>query len=172
MHPLRFPNRGIRAKVIVRKIGLKLRVMRLNRIESFYAFLLHFRYEGSPCKGQPGMAMASPLAGAAGYGKAPCKGGLLPTVCRRSPAANPQGVTDCGFGTHRKVACGHRHRPQGLPPARAAANNGNACRGGARGGADCRGGRPLAKWLPAGKGSRRLRRGSSGGGGAVKVKEG
>ncbi|RWV80538.1 hypothetical protein GW17_00058180 [Ensete ventricosum] len=41
--------------------------MRLNRVESFYAFLLRFRSEGSPCKRQPGMAMASPLAGVAGH---------------------------------------------------------------------------------------------------------
>ncbi|RWV81784.1 hypothetical protein GW17_00056767 [Ensete ventricosum] len=44
--------------------------------------------------------------------------------------------------------------------------------GGARGGAGRRDGRPLAEWLPAGKGSRLLRRGSNGGGGAVTVKEG
>ncbi|RZR72678.1 hypothetical protein BHM03_00015746 [Ensete ventricosum] len=40
--------------------------------------------------------------------------------------------------------------------------------GDAGGGANRRGGRPLAEWLPAGKGSHRLRRGSSGDGEAVK----
>ncbi|RZS05542.1 hypothetical protein BHM03_00036069 [Ensete ventricosum] len=67
MHPLRFPNSGIRAKIFMRKIGFKLCVMRLNRVESFYVFLLYFRSEGSPCKGQPGMATACPLAGAADH---------------------------------------------------------------------------------------------------------
>ncbi|RWW25468.1 hypothetical protein GW17_00010190 [Ensete ventricosum] len=42
MLPLRFPNSGIRAKVFMQKIGFKLRVMRLNRVKSFYAFLLRF----------------------------------------------------------------------------------------------------------------------------------
>ncbi|RRT42462.1 hypothetical protein B296_00052214 [Ensete ventricosum] len=60
----RFPNSGIKANVFVRKIGFKLRVMGLNRVESFYAFLLRFRSEGSPCKGQPGMATTSPFDGA------------------------------------------------------------------------------------------------------------
>ncbi|RWV99997.1 hypothetical protein GW17_00037060, partial [Ensete ventricosum] len=55
---------------------------------------------------------------------------------------------------------------------RAVANSSSACRGGARGGAGRRGGRPLAEWLPMGKGNCRLRRGSSGGSGAVRVKEG
>ncbi|RWV90285.1 hypothetical protein GW17_00047531 [Ensete ventricosum] len=45
--------------------------------------------------------------------------------------------------------------------------------GDAHGGAGRRGGRPLAEWLLAVKGSRRLRRGSSDGGDdAVRVKEG
>ncbi|RZS15271.1 hypothetical protein BHM03_00047083 [Ensete ventricosum] len=55
-HPLRFPNSGIRAKVFVRKIGFKLRVMRLNRIELFYAFLLRFHSKGNEEEGQQGMA--------------------------------------------------------------------------------------------------------------------
>ncbi|RWV84390.1 hypothetical protein GW17_00053894 [Ensete ventricosum] len=96
--------------------------------------------------------------------------GLLPTVSRRSPVASPHGVVDYGFDARRKVARGQKHRPQVLSPGRAAASSGNACRGGARGGADHRGGRPLAEWLLTGKGSRRLRRGSSGGCGAVRVK--
>ncbi|RZS07131.1 hypothetical protein BHM03_00037911 [Ensete ventricosum] len=86
------------------------------------------------------MATASTLVGAAGCGKAPCKGatgcdqgqhargrrppatrpqGLLPTVCRRPPAASPQGATDYEFDARRKAAYGQRHCPQGLPPAAA-----------------------------------------------------
>ncbi|RWV79209.1 hypothetical protein BHE74_00049006 [Ensete ventricosum] len=87
------------------------------------------------------MATASPLAGATGW------------------------ATDYGFDTCRKAAYGQRHRSQGLPPARAAASSDNACKGGPRGGADRRGGRPLAEWLPAGKGS-------SDDGDVVRVKEG
>ncbi|RRT31115.1 hypothetical protein B296_00051136, partial [Ensete ventricosum] len=55
---------------------------------------------------------------------------------------------DSGFGVRRKAVCEQRHRPQGLPPARATASNDSACRGGARGGAGRRGSRPLAEWLP------------------------
>ncbi|RWW06709.1 hypothetical protein GW17_00029943 [Ensete ventricosum] len=98
--------------------------------------------------------------------------GLLPTVCRRPHAANPQGATDYGFDARRKVAYGQRHRQQGLPPRRVAASSGSAYRGGACGGAGRSGGRPLAEWLSTGKGSRCLRRGNTGGGGAVRVKEG
>ncbi|RWV81782.1 hypothetical protein GW17_00056769, partial [Ensete ventricosum] len=58
--------------------------------------------------------------------------GLLPTVCRRPPVANPLGATDCGFDARRKAACGaeasparavarmggrqQRQRLQGWPP--------------------------------------------------------
>ncbi|RZS27845.1 hypothetical protein BHM03_00061373, partial [Ensete ventricosum] len=59
MLSMRFSNSGIRAKVFVRKIGFKLLVMILNRIESFYAFLLRFRSEGSKEEGRP--ATASPM---------------------------------------------------------------------------------------------------------------
>ncbi|RZS22926.1 hypothetical protein BHM03_00055763 [Ensete ventricosum] len=108
MHPLRFPNSGIRAKIFVRKIGFKLRVMRLNRIESFYAFLLHFLSEGSPFKGQPGMATTNPLAGAASYSQAP--------PARGRPAAA------------RPPARGDRLQPR--PPCRGAAGCGQApCKG-------------------------------------------
>ncbi|RWV94903.1 hypothetical protein GW17_00042520 [Ensete ventricosum] len=76
MLPLRFPNNGIRAKVFIRKIGFKLRVMRLNRVESFYVFLLHFRSEGSEEEGR--QATTIPYVGPATHGqaaaKAPCKG--------------------------------------------------------------------------------------------------
>ncbi|RWW01875.1 hypothetical protein GW17_00035065, partial [Ensete ventricosum] len=63
-------------------------------------------------------------------------------------------------------ASASRQRParKGFPPAASPA----AIRGGDAG---RRGGRPLAGRLPAAKSSRRLRRGS-GGGGTVRVKEG
>ncbi|RWW60882.1 hypothetical protein BHE74_00032082 [Ensete ventricosum] len=100
MLSLRFPNNGIKAKVFVRKIDFKLRVMRLNRVESFYAFLLRFRSEGSEEEGRP--ATASPHARPATHSqaatKAPCKGAVdcsqgqpakeADTACRGS---SPQG---------------------------------------------------------------------------------
>ncbi|RWW02029.1 hypothetical protein GW17_00034899 [Ensete ventricosum] len=88
---LRFSNSGIRAKVFIRKIGFKLRVMRLNRVESFYTFLLYFHSKGSEEEGRPGTTNTH--AGLATHGqaaaKAPYKGaGLLPMA---SPAANKGG---------------------------------------------------------------------------------
>ncbi|RRT53458.1 hypothetical protein B296_00019846 [Ensete ventricosum] len=61
----RFHNSGIRAKVFVQKIDFKLRVMRLNNVESFYVFLLCFRSEGSEEEGR--LATSSPHAGPIGY---------------------------------------------------------------------------------------------------------
>ncbi|RRT33636.1 hypothetical protein B296_00052241 [Ensete ventricosum] len=46
--------------------------MRLYRVESFYAFLLYFRSEGSKEKGQPGMARLS--AKGASHGQPPLQG--------------------------------------------------------------------------------------------------
>ncbi|RRT31917.1 hypothetical protein B296_00056686 [Ensete ventricosum] len=60
MLSLRFPNTSIRAKIFVRKIGFKLRVIRLNRVESFYALLLHFHSEGSEEEGRPTTARPWP----------------------------------------------------------------------------------------------------------------
>ncbi|RWW38770.1 hypothetical protein BHE74_00055978 [Ensete ventricosum] len=71
MLPLRFPNSCLRAKVFMRKIGFKLRVMRLNHVESFYTFLLHFYGKRSEERAQ--LAMARPSTGVAGYGLATCK---------------------------------------------------------------------------------------------------
>ncbi|RWV87823.1 hypothetical protein GW17_00050144 [Ensete ventricosum] len=68
MLPLRFPNSCIRAKVFMRKVGFKLRVMRLNHVESFYTFLLHFYGKRSEERAQ--LAMARPSTGVAGYGLA------------------------------------------------------------------------------------------------------
>ncbi|RWW44291.1 hypothetical protein BHE74_00049962 [Ensete ventricosum] len=92
MHPLRFPNSGIRAKVFMRKIGFKLRVMRLNRVKLFYTFFLRFRSEE---EGRP--ATASPHAGLTTRGQVGYKG---------QPAATGMAST-CRGG-----ACGRRQRPQ------------------------------------------------------------
>ncbi|RWV86554.1 hypothetical protein GW17_00051545 [Ensete ventricosum] len=70
MLPLRFPNCGIRAKVFEQKIGFKLRAMRLNRVEIFYAFLLRF-YSEAARKGVAGHNQ-SPLQGK------PARKGQLP----------------------------------------------------------------------------------------------
>ncbi|RRT59539.1 hypothetical protein B296_00021074 [Ensete ventricosum] len=72
MLPLRFSNSGIRAKVFMSKIGFKLHVIRSNRVESFYTFLLCFCSKRSEERGQP--AMAKPSAGVAGHGQAPYRG--------------------------------------------------------------------------------------------------
>ncbi|RWW17359.1 hypothetical protein GW17_00018709 [Ensete ventricosum] len=58
------------AKVFVRKIGFKLRVMRLNRVELFYAFLLHFCSEGNE-EGLAVVAAKAPYKGADGQGQPP-----------------------------------------------------------------------------------------------------
>ncbi|RWV90682.1 hypothetical protein GW17_00047095 [Ensete ventricosum] len=60
MLPLRFPNNGLRAKVFVRNIGFKLRVIRLYHVESFYAFLLCFGNEGSEEEGRPALMQGRP----------------------------------------------------------------------------------------------------------------
>ncbi|RWW46475.1 hypothetical protein BHE74_00047595 [Ensete ventricosum] len=73
MLPLRFHNSGIKAKVFVRKIDFKLRVMRLHRVELFYAFLLRFRSEGNKERGW--VATPRPSARVAGHGQATCMGG-------------------------------------------------------------------------------------------------
>ncbi|RWV83975.1 hypothetical protein GW17_00054355, partial [Ensete ventricosum] len=95
MHPLRFPNNGIRAKVFVRKIDFKLRVMRLNRVKLFYTFLLRFRNEGSEEERRP--ATASPHVGLTTRGQVGYKG---------QPAATGMAST-CRGG-----ACGRRQRPR------------------------------------------------------------
>ncbi|RZS19666.1 hypothetical protein BHM03_00052099 [Ensete ventricosum] len=223
MLPLRFPYSGIRAKVFVRKIGFKLCVMRLYRVKSFNALLLHFRSEGSEEEGRP--ATASPHAGTTTYGqaaakapriscseeegrpstasshagttthgqaaaKARCKGRLAaarastkerlavptrggsPQGRRQGAEAPPVSTAGCGQpvgaaadlghnrlqrGTHKGGRLQGTHK--GLPPAASP----TAGRGD---GASRKGGRPLAGRLPAGKGNRRLRRGSDGGGDA------
>ncbi|RWV80650.1 hypothetical protein GW17_00058040 [Ensete ventricosum] len=79
----------------------------------------------------------------------------------------------CGHDASRQAAYGQK-----LPPARAPTRR-STSRGGARGGAALEWGtdrkgsssRPLARQLPVGKGSRRLRRGGGGGGDVVRVRE-
>ncbi|RRT61180.1 hypothetical protein B296_00027716, partial [Ensete ventricosum] len=78
MLPLKFPNSDIRTKVFIRKIGFKLHVMRLNRVESFYAFLLCFHSEGSEEEGR--LATASPHIGSATHGQVAAK-----ALARRRP---------------------------------------------------------------------------------------
>ncbi|RWV77451.1 hypothetical protein GW17_00061716 [Ensete ventricosum] len=89
MHPLRFPNNGIRAKVFVQKIDFKLRVMRLYRVESFYAFLLRFCSEGSKEEGRP----------------APMQG--RPPTARPRPRPASKGRSPAGAAARRGGACGH-----------------------------------------------------------------
>ncbi|RZR73495.1 hypothetical protein BHM03_00024978 [Ensete ventricosum] len=95
MHPLRFPNSSIKAKVFVRKIGFKLRVMRLYHIESFYVFLLHFHSEGSEEEGRPATAsphvwLATARASPKGRPAAPARGGACGKKSRSLIAQRPQ----------------------------------------------------------------------------------
>ncbi|RWV78967.1 hypothetical protein GW17_00059972 [Ensete ventricosum] len=143
MHPLRFPNSGIRAKVFVRMIGFKLRVMRLNRVESFNAFLLRFCNEGNKEEGQQGMARP-PARGWSAVAKAPLQRGDRLRLGPLQRAAANKGSS----------------RPRARPTA--ASPQGAAARGAP---ARCdrqwparKGGRPLVGHLSSAKGSRRLRR--------------
>ncbi|RWV77187.1 hypothetical protein GW17_00062025 [Ensete ventricosum] len=146
MHTLRFPNSDIRAKVFVRKICFKLRVMILNRIELFYALVVTIDSESRRCL-RRWLFTTRPLVGAAGLGLATCKG---------RPPAGTTGYSQPSRASRQQPTC------KGLPPAASPA----ASRGG---GAGRKVGCPLAGRLPTAKGSRRLHRGSSG---AVRVKEG
>ncbi|RWW82110.1 hypothetical protein BHE74_00009446 [Ensete ventricosum] len=126
MHPLRFPNSGIRAKVFMRKIGFKLR-------EGWpHACCLH--------------------AEVSGHSQAHCRGSR-PWLGYLQGAAARRGNSPQGAATRK---------------GQLVAANRTANRGGDVGG---RGGRPLAGRLSTAKGSRRLRRGSDGGG-IVRVKVG
>ncbi|RWW56632.1 hypothetical protein BHE74_00036638 [Ensete ventricosum] len=113
MHPLRFPNNGISAKVFVRKVGFKLRMMRLNHVELFYAFMLRFRSEGSeegwPTTTNPHVESASHrqtgYKGQSVAAKAPCKGAATrrsssPQKHRMLPMASSQGAA-CPPRGHR-----------------------------------------------------------------------
>ncbi|RRT41245.1 hypothetical protein B296_00034991 [Ensete ventricosum] len=86
--------------------------MRLNRVASFYAFLLHFRSEDNEEEERP--ATASPQAGPATRGLAVAK---APTRGRATAArASPQGrlTSLAGPTARRGGACRHgRLRPAG-----------------------------------------------------------
>ncbi|RZS07287.1 hypothetical protein BHM03_00038132 [Ensete ventricosum] len=91
MHPLRFPNSGIRAKVFVRKIGFKLPKAARRRGASPHAgAAAHGQATATtPCKGRLAAASASPKGAAAArrggaYGQKRCP-------WARSVAASPQG---------------------------------------------------------------------------------
>ncbi|RWV85211.1 hypothetical protein GW17_00053012 [Ensete ventricosum] len=145
----------------MRKIGFKLRVMRLNRVELFYALVAAIGNGSRRCLwGRGGhmhvvcmqrwLAMARPPAGATGYSQGPPARGR--PAAARPPARGdrPQGQQPA-WGSHPRARPAHK----GLPPAASPATN--------------RGGRPLPGRLPPAKGSRRLRRGNDG---VVRVKEG
>ncbi|RZS28750.1 hypothetical protein BHM03_00062387 [Ensete ventricosum] len=163
MHPLWFPNSGIRAKVFIRKIGFKLRVMRLNRVELFYALVAVIDSESRRClRGRGGhmpvvymqrwLATARPPIGAVGHGLATCKG--------RPAAARPPAM-GCRLQGQQPTRGGHpRARPVVASP-----------QGPTGSGQPARGCRPLAGRLPVAKGSCRLRRGN-GDDDVVRVKEG
>ncbi|RZS04420.1 hypothetical protein BHM03_00034749 [Ensete ventricosum] len=114
MHPLRFPNNSIRAKVFMRKIGFKLSVIRLNRVESFYALLLHFRSKDN--KEREWLATAKP-----------------PTRVASHSLVIRKGAVDCGQGQPAREAGNTRKGRQMLvsckqPPAGAASRMGDACK--------------------------------------------
>ncbi|RZR83068.1 hypothetical protein BHM03_00009616 [Ensete ventricosum] len=119
--------------------------------------------------------MSRPLARAATYGQAGCRGNRLrprPLTRGRLDAtrASLQGLSLIESAARRRSpieTATHKRLPVG-----AAATRGTTANRG--GDAGRRGGRPLAGQLSTGKGSRCLRRGSGsdGGGAAVRVKEG
>ncbi|RWW81725.1 hypothetical protein BHE74_00009856 [Ensete ventricosum] len=134
MHPLRFPNSGIRAKIFVRKIGFRLRVMRLNHVESFYAFLLRFHSEGNKEEGQQGMArppawgwalqQRPPCKATVDCGQAPCKE-RLPVEAAACKGWPPAGAVAAREHNQPRPARkgrllatlpqGRRRQPQGWP---------------------------------------------------------
>ncbi|RZR99335.1 hypothetical protein BHM03_00028854 [Ensete ventricosum] len=123
MHPLRFPKSGIRAKVFVRKIGFKLRVMRLNRVELFYTLVAAIGSENRRCLRARGghmhavcmqrwLATARPPVGAADHGLATCKG-RLPAGATARRGNNPQGVATCG---HDQLRPARKGQPTSASP--------------------------------------------------------
>ncbi|RZS26594.1 hypothetical protein BHM03_00059957 [Ensete ventricosum] len=134
MHPLKFPNSGIRAKIFVRKIGFKLHVMRLNRVELFYALVAAINSESRHClRGRGGhmhdvcmqrwLATAKPPAGASTMAWLPARSGQLQPrpPCKRATArrgSSPQGAATREHGRLRPARRGDRLRPthRGLSP--------------------------------------------------------
>ncbi|RRT36701.1 hypothetical protein B296_00039613 [Ensete ventricosum] len=159
MLPLRFPNSSIKAKVFMRKIGFKLCVMRLNRVESFYAFLLHFCCKRNK-KGRSHAARAaaravanrrnSPrpgllLVGAATRGHGWCLQGRRPQTWLAPAGATPMEAPPSGtMPTHKGGDYGHiacwSYCPRGSgarSPIGAAVPAALAAKGTARGRGDC-----------------------------------
>ncbi|RWW12017.1 hypothetical protein GW17_00024334 [Ensete ventricosum] len=111
MHPLRFPNGSIRAKVFVRKISFKLRVMRLNRVELFYALVA--AKVGAACGGGAATCMLSACRG--GWPQSgPLQGRLtmawLPARGYRLRPGPLQGAATCGHDRLRPTRRGDRLR--------------------------------------------------------------
>ncbi|RZS18503.1 hypothetical protein BHM03_00050778 [Ensete ventricosum] len=145
-----FLNSGIRAMVFIRKIGFKLHVMRLNRVELFYTLIVAIGSESRHC-----------LRG---------RGGHIHVVCMQrwlAMARPPVGVgrPTVGMAGYGQPARASRQWPacKGLSPA----TSPTASRGG---GAGRSGGCLLVGRLPTAKGKCRLHKGSDDG--AVRVKEG
>ncbi|RRT66406.1 hypothetical protein B296_00002601 [Ensete ventricosum] len=138
-----------------------LRVMRLNRVESFYAFLLCFHNEDNEEEGWP--TTTSPHVGPARPRPRPLARGWLATA-RASPQGRPAspargdshpqgqqpvGATPTRGAGYRTPARGYRPQPA-LSPIRATVPAARVVA-------------PLAGRLPMGKGSHRLCKGSDGG---------
>ncbi|RWV84928.1 hypothetical protein GW17_00053323 [Ensete ventricosum] len=91
-------------------ISFKLRVMRLYRLESFYAFLLHFRCEGNEKEGRPAPMQgwpptARPATAAREHGQPLA----APRHQRGSAVVHPQGAT--ANRAAAGAAAGHKGQP-------------------------------------------------------------
>ncbi|RWV77806.1 hypothetical protein GW17_00061319 [Ensete ventricosum] len=166
MHPLRFPNSSIRAKEALAR--------------------------GSRAWPRPALLQGRPAAAKAPMQRSDwLRQGPLQRVIQLRPGptrkatAKLQGQSPEGGRLQRGARKGWQ--PPAIHTAGAAANGlrtvargqpvrGDRLRvrrpGDAHGGDGRRGGRPLAEWLPTSKGNCHLRRGSSDGSGAMRVKEG
>ncbi|RWV80047.1 hypothetical protein GW17_00058728 [Ensete ventricosum] len=98
-------------------------MMRLNRVKSFYMFLLRFRSESSKERGR--LDMARPSARAADHGQPPCRGDRLRPRLRGQPLAKGgcpwracKGRPPADNGQHARDyrQLGRRCWPQGWPP--------------------------------------------------------
>ncbi|RZS22892.1 hypothetical protein BHM03_00055725 [Ensete ventricosum] len=117
-------------RLFVQKIGFKLCIMRLNRVELFYAFLLYFRSEGSEEGGihlRAGPLQGRPLTTKPAIGATVRLRQGLPTRGIHPRAwLSPIGAAHVGIGrAHRGTTCRHGSRPptRGVPK-----NNGTCCR--------------------------------------------
>ncbi|RRT75836.1 hypothetical protein B296_00005410 [Ensete ventricosum] len=122
---LRFPNSGIRAKDFMRKIGFKLRVMRLNRVDYFMHSCCVFatrkgagRPWPGPLQGRSTVARAS--VGVAARGQV--VGGALACCQLTRGGTCPQ--SGSRGSAHRGVACGNDTCPPSRCCLRAATANG------------------------------------------------